>query len=101
MAEATMAPVRSDFWRALWVTAAALIAYRLAAHIPVPGLSLDGYADLYGARGGALLQRLTHANGQARFSIVSLGLVPYFSALIVRGLFCGTPAAAHRRRRLV
>ena len=42
---------RGDFARRLVVTAVALIVYRLAAYIPLPGLDAHALAPLYGADG--------------------------------------------------
>ena len=61
------------FYRRLAVTAAALAAYRLGVHVPVPGLVPETVAELFKPGDHAV----------ARLSIFALGIMPLLSALIL------------------
>ncbi len=64
---------RAEFTRNLAVTAALLVAYRLGAQIPLPGVSSKALAHL----GGAATERI---------SILALGITPYVTILILAEL---------------
>ncbi len=61
---------RHELTRRLLITAAALLAYRVGSHIPLPGLEPRGLARI-------------DANGIEHVSILALGVVPFASALIL------------------
>jgi SecY len=60
---------RTGFARSLAVTAAALVAYRLGMHIPLPGFSAKALQQV----NGATLERI---------SILALGITPFVTILI-------------------
>ena len=61
---------RHELTRRLLITAAALLAYRVGSHIPLPGLEPRVLAQI-------------DANGIEHVSILALGVVPFVSALIL------------------
>jgi preprotein translocase subunit SecY len=64
-------------------TLAMLIAFRLIAHIPLPGVNLDALADVFSKN--QLLGMLDLFSGGAlrRFSIAAMGVYPYITATII------------------
>jgi preprotein translocase subunit SecY len=65
------------------ITAAALLVFRLAAHIPAAGIDKNSLAELFA--GSPLLSLLDVFSGGtlANFSIMALGLNPYINASII------------------
>ncbi len=65
------------------MTAALLIVYRIAAHIPVGGVDLNALRALF--QGNQLLNLLDIFSGGTlvNFSVISLGLNPYINASII------------------
>jgi hypothetical protein len=66
-------------WRPLAITALALAIYLLGSFIPLPGLDASAFAAM--ANGSNLSSMI------GRLSIFSLGIVPWFSALLVAEFF--------------
>jgi len=64
----------SDAWSRLAVTAAAIALWRVATHLPVPGVDLRALSELYAL--GAGLPQLS------QLSLVALGLGPFITASI-------------------
>ncbi|MBT4849619.1 preprotein translocase subunit SecY [Candidatus Parcubacteria bacterium] len=62
---------------------ALLIVFRVAAHIPVPGINTEGLAEFF--QGNQVLGMLNLFSGGAmqNFSIVMLGVGPYITASII------------------
>jgi preprotein translocase subunit SecY len=65
-----------------------LTVYRLAAHIPTPGINGDALSSFLLERGGAIMGFLDIFSGGAlsRVTIVALGIMPYISASIIMQL---------------
>ncbi|MEM6998306.1 MAG: preprotein translocase subunit SecY [Pseudomonadota bacterium] len=66
----------------------ALFVYRVASHIPVPGINPIALADLFEQQKGTILDMFNMFSGGAlsRFSVVALGIMPYISASIIMQL---------------
>jgi preprotein translocase subunit SecY len=66
----------------------ALFVYRIATHIPVPGINPVALADLFQQQQGTILDMFNMFSGGAlsRFSVVALGIMPYISASIIMQL---------------
>ncbi len=66
----------------------ALFVYRIATHIPVPGINPVALADLFQQQKGTILDMFNMFSGGAlsRFSVVALGIMPYISASIIMQL---------------
>jgi len=72
-------------WGRLWFLLAALIVYRIGAHIPVPGINADQLTQLFKHNQGGILGMFNMFSGGAlsRFTIFALGIMPYISASII------------------
>ncbi|MGD8997311.1 MAG: preprotein translocase subunit SecY [Anaerolineae bacterium] len=76
-----------DLRRKLLYTLLILIIFRLAAHVPVPGVDQAALDQLLGGTGGAsrlfnLLDMLS-GGAVARFSVMANGVYPYVTATII------------------
>lgn len=88
MANTSMAPVPNSVWRAFAVTAVALFVWRVAAVVPVPGISAAVFEGLVSGPGATgLLDLVWNTNRAVRFSIIALGLLPYLTAWITLELW--------------
>jgi preprotein translocase subunit SecY len=89
VASAQGSPVNSgkygDLWRRLVFLVLALIVYRLGTHIPVPLIDPDQFRQAFQSQQGGILGLLNMFSGGAlsRFSIFSIGIMPYISASII------------------
>jgi preprotein translocase subunit SecY len=91
--------MKRSAWRYLWtahdirnrllITLALLLLYRLAAHIPVPGVNREALAQIMsaGQTGGAgtLIGLLDLLSGGtvSTFSVLAMGVYPYITAQII------------------
>ncbi|MGD2177393.1 MAG: preprotein translocase subunit SecY [Anaerolineae bacterium] len=76
-----------DLRRKLLYTLLILVIFRLAAHVPVPGVDQTALDQLLGGTGGAsrlfnLLDMLS-GGAVARFSVMANGVYPYVTATII------------------
>ncbi len=72
--------------RKILVTAAILILFRIAAHIPVGGVNLEGLRNLFQSNQLLGLLDIFSGGTLANFSVISLGLNPYINASIIMQL---------------
>ncbi len=78
-----------DMRRKILFTFLILAIYRLAAHVPVPGVNQEVLAQLYNQanQGGAnqliLLLDLLSGGAVANFSVLAMGVYPYITASII------------------
>ena len=75
-----------DLRRKLVVTAAIAAVFRLAAHIPVPGVDSTSLKQLFQANQFLNLLDIFSGGTLANFSIMALGLNPYINASIIMQL---------------
>jgi preprotein translocase subunit SecY len=66
----------------------ALVVYRIATHIPVPGIDPAAMSELFKSQGSGILAMFNMFSGGAlqRFSVLALGIMPYISASIIMQL---------------
>ncbi|UDG81873.1 preprotein translocase subunit SecY [Candidatus Vallotia cooleyia] len=78
-------PKYGDLRRRLVFLLLALIVYRIGAHIPVPGIDPNQLARLFQSQSSSILAIFNMFSGGAlsRFTIFSLGIMPYISASII------------------
>ena len=71
--------------RRVLVTAGLLVAYRLGAHVPTPGIDGHALAQFFDQVQGTLLGMVDLFSGGnlRRLSIFALGIMPYISASII------------------
>jgi preprotein translocase subunit SecY len=72
-----------DLRRKILVTAFIFIVFRLAAHIPVPGVNLTSLRDLFAKSQLLGLLDIFSGGTLANFSVMALGLNPYINASII------------------
>ena len=75
-----------DLRRKIFVTLGILVVYRLAAHIPLPGVDADALRTVF--RQSQLLGLFDMLSGGAMstFSVVAMGVYPYITATIIMQL---------------
>lgn len=80
--------VSSFPWARLWFLLAALVVYRIGAHIPVPGIDPAQLEQLFKQNSGGILGMFNMFSGGAlsRFAVFALGITPYISASIIMQL---------------
>lgn len=69
--------------RKIIITAAIIVVYRIAAHIPVGGVNLQALQALFQSNQFLGLLDVFSGGTLANFSIISLGLNPYINASII------------------
>lgn len=103
--------MKKSAWRFLWIsedirkrlliTIALLVIYRLAAHVPVPGIDREAIASvLQGSGSGqALFSLLDLLSGGtvSNFSVLAMGVYPYITAQIILQLLTPIIPALQRR----
>jgi len=103
--------MKRSFWRYLWsahdirrrlvATILILAIYRLAAHVPVPGVNRDAIQNLLnaGGAGGTLVGLLDLLSGGtvSNFSVLAMGVYPYITAQIILQLLVPIIPALQRR----
>ncbi|WP_424245709.1 preprotein translocase subunit SecY [Elusimicrobium posterum] len=69
----------------------AILVFRLAAAIPIPGINTEVIKQIFQAQQNGVLGFLDIFSGGAmsRFSILALGIMPYINASIIMGLVRG------------
>ena len=78
-------------------TLAILALYRLGAFIPVPGIPFKGFADSFQDSGVAMnMLDLFTGGALSRFSVFSLGIMPYITSSIIMQLMQGVIPAVGR-----
>jgi preprotein translocase subunit SecY len=75
-----------DLRRRILLTLGMLVAFRLIAHVPLPGVNADALASLF--ERNAMLGMLDMFSGGAmrNFSIAAMGVYPYITATIIMQL---------------
>jgi len=103
--------MKKSAWRFLWIskdirnrlliTLGLLVIYRLAAHVPVPGVNREAIAGvLQGSGSGqALFNLLDLLSGGtvSNFSVLAMGVYPYITAQIILQLLTPIIPALQRR----
>lgn len=103
--------MKRSAWRFLWIskdirnrlliTLGLLAIYRLAAHVPVPGIDRESIAAVLGAggSGGTLFSLLDLLSGGtvSNFSVLAMGVYPYITAQIILQLLTPIIPALQRR----
>ncbi len=90
-----------DIRRQLLITVGLLAIYRLAAHVPVPGVNKAAIAGIMAGRGAAsgLLGILDLLSGGtvSNFSVLAMGVYPYITAQIILQLLVPIIPALQKR----
>ncbi|MFH1667901.1 MAG: preprotein translocase subunit SecY [Candidatus Komeilibacteria bacterium] len=62
---------------------AMLIIFRIAAHIPIPGIDVTGLKEFFASNQILGLLNIFSGGGMENFSVVMLGIAPYITASII------------------
>ncbi len=73
----------SDLRRKMIFTLGILVIYRLAAHIPVPGVDLEALHQQFEANQLLGMLNLFSGGAMSNFSVVAMGVYPYITASII------------------
>jgi preprotein translocase subunit SecY len=78
----------TELKKRIWFTLAALVIYRIGAHIPLPGIDAHAMAELFKTNAGGILGMFDMFAGGAvrRMTIFALNIMPYISASIIMQL---------------
>ena len=60
-----------------------LVVFRIAAHIPVPGVDTEALKSFFGANQLLGVMNILSGGGMENFSIVAMGVAPYITASII------------------
>jgi preprotein translocase subunit SecY len=76
---------RSELLRRIAFTLCALVVYRAATLVPLPGINPLAWAELVKSQAGGVLGQASTLSGGAvsRLAIVSLGILPFISAAVL------------------
>jgi preprotein translocase subunit SecY len=92
-----------DLRNRLLITLGLLVVYRLAAHVPVPGVDRTALAQLFAAGGASstLVNLLDLLSGGtvSNFSVMAMGVYPYITAQIILQLLVPIIPAWEARMR--
>ncbi len=74
------------------ITLGFLLAYRILAYVPVPGVNIEVVKEFFDANSANALGLFNMFSGNAleRLSIISLGIMPYITASIIMELLAAT-----------
>ena len=74
------------------ITLGFLFAYRLLAYVPVPGVDVEVIKEFFKNNSNNALGMFNMFSGNAaeRFSVISLGIMPYITASIIMELLAAT-----------
>jgi preprotein translocase subunit SecY len=75
----------------IFFTLLIIVAYRIGATVPLPGINADAVKSLFAAQANGLLGFLDMFSGGAlnRMSVFSMGIMPYINASIIMSLMQG------------
>lgn len=73
----------SDLRRKIIVTFFILVAYRLCAHVPVPGIQAEELSKIFQANQLLGLLNMFSGGAMASFSVMAIGIYPYITASII------------------
>jgi preprotein translocase subunit SecY len=78
----------TDLKQRIFFVLAALVVFRIGAHVPVPGINPDALAEMFNQLQGSIVGLFNMFSGGAleRFSVLALGVMPYISASIIMQL---------------
>jgi preprotein translocase subunit SecY len=81
------------------ITFGFLFAYRVLAYVPVPGVDTAVIASYFNGQGVGDMINMFSGGAIERFSIISLGIMPYITASIVMELMAATFASIKQMKK--
>ena len=90
-----------DIRNRILITMLLLVIYRLASHIPVPGVNLTALRELLKTEGSTFLNMLDMLSGGtlANFSVMAMGPYPYITAQIILQLLAPIIPGLEQRQK--
>jgi preprotein translocase subunit SecY len=75
----------TELHKRIWFTVIALIVFRLGAYVPIPGIDIDKFAEIFSRNQQGLLGMINMFSGGAvkNMAIFTLGVMPYITASII------------------
>lgn len=82
----------SDLKRRILFVLGALIVYRIGTYVPIPGINVDAWAELFKQTENSIVGLFNMFSGGAlsRMSVFALNVMPYISASIIMQLLTAT-----------
>ena len=72
-----------DLRKSIFYVLGMLVVFRLAAHIPVPGVNVENLKEFFASNQILGLINIFSGGGMQNFSVVALGVAPYITASII------------------
>lgn len=72
-----------DLRKKILFVLAMLVIFRVAAHIPIPGINVQNLREFFGSNQILGLLNIFSGGGMQNFSIVMMGIAPYITASII------------------
>ncbi len=72
-----------DLRKSILFVLAMLVIFRLAAHIPIPGVNVENLREFFGSNDILGLLNIFSGGGMQNFSIVMMGVAPYITSSII------------------
>lgn len=72
-----------DLRNSILYVAGMLVIFRIAAHIPIPGINAEALKNFFAANQLLGIMNILSAGGMENFSIVAMGVAPYITASII------------------
>ncbi len=72
-----------DLRRSILFVLAMLFIFRVAAHIPIPGINLENLKEFFASNQVLGLINIFSGGGMQNFSLVAMGVAPYITASII------------------
>jgi preprotein translocase subunit SecY len=93
--------MNKDLLNKILITLGFILLYRLLAYVPVPGVDLDVIKEFFDSNSNNALGMANMFSGNAveRMSIISLGIMPYITAMIIMELLAATFPALGKMKK--
>jgi preprotein translocase subunit SecY len=90
-----------DLQKRIWFTLGALIAYRVGTFIPIPGIDMEAFAQVFQGQAAGILGMFNTFSGGAveRMAVFALNVMPYISASIIIQLLTTTSPSLERLKK--
>lgn len=72
-----------DLRKNILYVAGMLVVFRIAAHIPIPGINTQAIKDFFASNQLLGIMNILSGSGMENFSIVAMGVAPYITASII------------------
>ena len=93
--------MNKDLLNKILITLGFILIYRILAYVPVPGVDLGVIKEFFDTNSSNALGMANMFSGNAveRMSIISLGIMPYITAMIIMELLAATFPALNKMKK--